>query len=373
MKRVLFSASIDIHILSFHIHYLKWFKERGFEVHVASNGNSDIPYTDVKHNVAFERSPFKISNLKAYRQLKKIIKHNKYDIIHCHTPMAGVLTRLAAINARDNGTKVLYTVHGFHFFNGAPRINWRVYYPVEKILSKYTDCLLTMNREDYQNAMKFNFKAKSIKLVNGVGIDLNKFAPQTEEVKKELRKKYGYAEDDFILLYTAELNNNKNQKFLIKVIDKLKNQIPNIKLLLAGTGKLEVYYKRLVKELNLDGYIVFLGYRKDISNLLKMSDIAVSSSRREGLPVNVMEAMATGLPAVVTNCRGNRDLISHEENGYVVDIDDIESFAQGIYRLYKSPQLRSRFGIKNLRMIRNYSCETTCKSMEDIYLEYLED
>jgi glycosyltransferase EpsD len=372
MKKILFTATVDSHIINFHIPYLKWFKEQGYEVHVASNGNSNIPFVDVKYNIPFERSPFKLANLKAYKQLKKIIDDNNYRLIHCHTPMGSVLTRLAAKKARKKGTKVIYTAHGFHFFKGSPLINWLLYYPVEKWLSKHTDCLITINDEDYESAVGKKFKAGSIKKVNGVGIDLNKFTPQTKEKKKELRKEYGYSNTDFILIYVAEMSYRKHQDLLINTIDILKNRIPNIKLLLVGSGNLMKKYKEQVKKLGLNDYIYFLGYRKDVPNLMAISDISVSSSRQEGLPVNVMEAMATGLPLVVTDCRGNRDLVRNKENGYVVGIDDVDGFANAIELIYKSKQIRKRFGEKSLIDIQRYSLDNIVREMKNMYLYYLD-
>jgi len=371
MKKVLFTATVDSHIIHFHIPYLQWFKEQGYEVHVASNGDSKIPFVDEKYNIPFERSPFKLTkNFKAYKQLRKLINNNNYKLIHCHTPVASVLTRLAAKKATKNETKVIYTVHGFHFFKGAPLINWLLYYPIEKWLSKYTDCLITINDEDYELAVN-NFKARSVKKVPGVGVDLNKFVPQTLEKKKELRKQYGYSDDDFILIYVAELNHNKHQDLLIKVVDVLKNKIPNIKLLLVGAGKLIEDYKQQVRDLKLEDHIHFLGYRKDVPNLMAIADVAVSASRREGLPVNVMEAMATGLPLVVTDCRGNRDLVVNGKNGFVIALDDVDAFADAIERLYNSQELRTKFGRANLEMIKEYSLENVIKYMEEIYRDYI--
>ena len=153
MKKVLFVASVNSHIIGFHTPYLKMFQERGYEVHVASYGDEKIEYCDKHHNIHFERFPFKLKNIKAYKELKKIIKDNKFEIIHCHTPTASVLTRLAARNARKKyNTKVIYTAHGFHFYKGAPAINWIIYYPIEKWLARYTDCLITINQEDYERA-----------------------------------------------------------------------------------------------------------------------------------------------------------------------------------------------------------------------------
>ena len=154
MKKVLFAATVDSHIKQFHLPYLKWFKEHGYEVHVATNGKEVIPYCDVKHQISFERSPLKFNNIKAIGQLKKIIEKEQFEIIHCHTPMGSVVTRLAALKARKNGTRVIYTAHGFHFFKGAPIQNWLIYYPIEKLMARYTDCLITINEEDYEFAKK---------------------------------------------------------------------------------------------------------------------------------------------------------------------------------------------------------------------------
>lgn len=365
--KILFVATVDEgHIIKFHIPYLKYFKENGYEVHVACAGNAKIPFCDLKYELTFERMPYKLSNLNAYKKLKSIIHSNNYDLIHCHTPVGGVLGRLASRKARVDGTKVLYTAHGFHFYKGASLKNWILYYPIEKWMSKYTDCLITINEEDYNIAINNKFKAKEIKLVHGVGVDLNKFQAQTIEKKSQTRREYGYKEEDFILFYAAELNHNKHQDLLINAVNVLKDEVPNIKLLLAGTGLLDSQYKEKVKELGLEANIEFLGFRKDIPNLLMLSDIAVASSRREGLPVNVMEAMATGLPLVVTNVRGHRDLIN-EQNGYVVELGDIKGFADCIEKLYRDENLRIEFGKQSMESVKKYSLENVLKEMQDIY------
>ena len=155
MKKVLFTATVDSHILHFHLPYLKLFKDNGYEVHVATNGDEVIPYCDVKHQICIERSPFKVNNIKAIKQLRKIIDKEKFDIVHCHTPMGSVVARIASKNARKNyGTRVIYTCHGFHFYKGAPLFNWIIFYPIEWYLSKYTDTLITINHEDENLARK---------------------------------------------------------------------------------------------------------------------------------------------------------------------------------------------------------------------------
>ena len=201
---------------------------------------------------------------------------------------------------------------------------------------------------------------------------MNKFLPQTVEAKNELRKEYGYIDNDFILLFSGELSYNKHQDLLIDAISLVKRtKVPNIKLLLAGVGVLSDQYKEQISRLGLEENVQILGYRKDVVSLLMMADIAVSSSRREGLPMNVMEAMATGLPLVVTDCRGNRDLVINNENGYVVGIDDVEGFADAIEKMYRSEELRDMFGRKSLELIKTYSLENVTKEMKKIYLSLL--
>lgn len=329
MKKVLFTATVDSHILQFHVPYLKWFKEQGYEVHVATNGDKEIPYCDKKHVISFERSPIKINNLKAIKDLKKIIDKDKFDIIHCHTPMGSVVTRLAAKKARKGGTSVIYTAHGFHFYKGAPLLNWLIYYPIEKWMSKYTDCLITINREDYELAKK-KFRTKQIEFVPGVGIELEKFQfEMSEEEKNKLKERLGIKKDDFVLIQVGELNKNKNQIMSINAIKELIKEYKDIHLLLVGTGELEQFYKQEIEKNKLQENIHMLGYRKDIPQLLKISNVLLSLSYREGLPVNVVEAMFCNLQIITTDCRGNRDLVDN-----LIEINNIKSLKTQIEKEY---------------------------------------
>ena len=329
MKKVLFTATVDSHILHFHLPYLKMFKDMGYEVHVATNGDEKIPFCDKKHKICFERSPFKVNNIKAIKLLKKVIDEEKFDLIHCHTPMGSVVTRLAARQARKLGTKVIYTAHGFHFYKGASKLNWILFYPIEKLLSRITDCIITINQEDYALA-KSKFKC-DVEFILGVGVEESKFIfNMSEEEKRSYRKKLGLSEDDFVIIYTADLRSGKNQGMLIKAISQIVKTFDKVKVLLPGLDSMNGEYQALAKELNVEKHIKFLGYRKDIPTLLKISNMAVSTSKREGLPVNIMEALASGLPVVVTNCRGNRDLVVDGENGFIVEIDDVQTLVDKI-------------------------------------------
>lgn len=367
MKKVLFTATVDSHILHFHIPYLRMFKEKGYEVHVATNGTEEIPYCDVKHVVSFERSPIKINNLKAIKQLKKIVDKESFEIIHCHTPMGSVVTRLAAKKARKKGTRVIYTAHGFHFFKGAPILNWVIFYPIEKYLAKYTDCLITINQEDYDLAKK-KFKAKQIELVHGVGVDETKFNfEMSKEEKHELRKSLGLKDDDFVLIQVGELNKNKNQIMSINSMRDLIKENPKIHLLLVGKGELEELYKKKIEEYKLQNNVHLLGYRKDVAELMKISNVLLSLSYREGIPVNVIEGMIVGLPIIATDCRGNRDLIENNKNGYILERRDKGNLIIFIERIYKNKDKEIKFGKESKSEVNQYLLNNIIEQIESIY------
>ena len=337
MKKALILASVASMIEQFNMGNIKVLQELKYEVHVATNFidsgtitreraeelKNKLKDLNVKYyQIDFDRNVLSTKNIQAYKQVKQLIKENKYNIIHIHSPIGGVCGRLAARKERKNGTKVIYTAHGFHFFKGAPAKNWLIYYPVEKWLSKYTDCLITINEEDY-NLAKKKFKAKNVEYVPGIGVDENKFNfEMSREERNELRKSLGINEDDFVFIYVAELSKRKNQQMLIKAISLLEpNVLEKVKVLLPGKDSMNGKYQGLAKNLNVDKNIQFLGYRTDIPKLMKISDLAVSTSRQEGLPVNLMEAMFCNLPIIATDCRGNRDLVPDNN---LVEIDNVE-------------------------------------------------
>lgn len=372
-NKILFCATVDDHFESFHLPYLRWFKEQGWEVHVAANGNLDLPFVDKKYNIPIQRSPYNKRNIKAYKKLKKLIADHRYKLIHCHTPMGGVLTRLAARKQRKYGTKVIYTAHGFHFCKGAPALNWLLYYPIERFLSRYTDCLITINHEDYQLAKKHKFKMKSIKYVHGIGVNTEVFKPVDDTGRNSLRRTYGYSETDFLLFYAAEFNENKNQQLLLETMALLQADLPNAKLLLAGDGPLFEKCKELAVNLGVEKMVDFLGFRSDIEALLKMCNVAVASSLREGLPVNIMEAMACGLPVIATENRGHNELILHNKNGWIVRNCPIE-FSETIKFAARNKELIKELGQRGRKeILEKYCINKVLKEKSQIYRSFMNE
>ena len=298
-------------------------------------------YTDlgcVQYHLDCTRSPFAKGNITCVKQIKKLVEENQYDIVHCHTPIAAACTRLACKGLRekrrntDHPLRVFYTAHGFHFYKGAPKKNWMIYYPIEWLCAHWTDTLITINKEDYELAKnKFSLGGKcKIEYVPGVGIDVDKFA-NTVVDRKAKRAELGIPEDACLLLSVGELNENKNHQIVIRALAELlktdEGQAKNYYYIIAGEGSLHQQLQDLIKQLNLRNRVFLLGFRKDCAELYKIADLFVHPSLREGLPVSVMEAQAASLNCIGSSIRGNRDLI---ENTNLFDPKDIRSVSAKI-------------------------------------------
>lgn len=315
------------------------------------------------YTISCTRSPLNRGTLKAIKELKKIVEDNKYDIVHCHTPIAAMCTRLACRKARKKGTKVLYTAHGFHFYKGAPMKNWLLYYPIEKICSYFTDMIITINQEDFELA-KMKMYAKSVEYVPGVGVDIERFSAAVVN-REEIRNEINVPKDALLMLSVGELNHNKNHEVVIRAMSKLKN--PNIHYAIAGRGELHNYLETLAEELGLTAQIHLLGFRPDIAQLYKASDICVFPSIREGLGLAAIEGMAAGLPLIVSDNRGTRDYAKHEINALVCIPQNVDMFAQAISRMMSDDELRHRMGIYNVEASRSYRVSKINEIMKELY------
>ena len=372
MKKILYVATVvKTHIMEFHIPYLKMLKEMGWETAVAARNDYEnptecnIPYCDNYYDVPFERNPLKFENIKAYKILKKIIDEGNYSIIHCHTPVGAMLTRLAAQDARRRGTKVFYTAHGFHFYKGAPIINWLLFYPVERFLAKKTDVLITINQEDYNCAK--NFKVSKVVYVPGVGIDIDKFDKRIGN-RDQKRAELGLKDSDFVILSVGELIVRKNHMLVLDALGELKKRekLDDIHYIICGCGILEAELKEKAYYLGVIDHVHFLGYRKDISEICNASDLFVFMSLQEGLPVALMEAMACGLPSICSDIRGNTDLIEKGKNGEIVESTS-EAVANGIEGLKKNEQLRIKYAYAAVSTIKHFDLISVKAAMRDIY------
>lgn len=366
--RVLYVATVvKKHIMQFHIPFLKMCKDAGWETAVAAQNDyadpddCDIPYCDTYFDVLFERSPIKTKNFTAYRELKKIIEQGDYDIIHCHTPVGAMLTRLAARSARRKGTKVIYTAHGFHFYKGAPLKNWLLYYPVERLLARWTDVLITINKEDYSRAQKF--KSGRCVYIPGVGIDVNKFSkPISGEECHRIRAEMGIPDDVILICSVGELNINKNHSLVIRAMAQL--DCTNIHYCIAGEGEYRETLMSLARELGIKDRVHLLGYCSDVQMLYQASDIFCFPSLREGLPVALMEAMASGLPCVASRIRGCVDLLG-KDNEILFDPIDVEGCKKKLEYMIKNITIGQK--ADSSEALSLFSKDSVMKQMREVY------
>lgn len=372
MKKILFAATVESHILNFHIPFINYFKSMGYEVHVIcklGTRRKELDDIGVKcFDVNFSRNPYSFSNIIALIQIIRIMKENSYELVHVHTPLAAFFTRFAA--NITNTKPVIYTAHGFHFYKGAPIKNWIIYYSMEKIAAHWTDGIITMNKEDFHLAHKLHIRQKkNIFLVNGVGVDVNKYAANFKE-KNSIRKKMGLKDNDIILLTIAELIPGKNHKQVIDTIEKYYKE-SNIYYLIIGNGKHENLLKKYVTKKGLDKKITFLGFRHDVPEIINTCDIVILTSYREGLPRCLMEAMAASKPIIATDVRGNRDLVYDGVNGYLVPVDGIEETYKAIDKLICNKNLRLKKGQAGHEIILEYDIEKVLDQMKKIYINFL--
>ncbi|MER1984381.1 MAG: glycosyltransferase family 4 protein [Solibacillus sp.] len=368
---ILFIATVYDHLAVFHKPYINYFQEQGYTVHVAgsiSMGRKDEleAIGAICHDISFDKSVLSKRNLKACKELNRLFNDIHYELIHVHTPIASFLTRFVLKNKKMQGP-VVYTAHGFHFYNGAPLKNWLIYFSSEKIAAKWTDHLITINQEDYENSVRLGYSSKNVSLVHGVGVEFEK--KEQHEVF-DLKKFLGVPNEAILIGYVAELNENKNHQFLLNNWKRIKNEFENAYLLIIGIGGLENELKDFVNREQLRD-VMFLGYRKDVPILLNQIDIVTLLSFREGLPKSIMEAMSKKIPCVVSNTRGMRDLIKNEKNGYVVEQGDNEQLYNAFKQLLTSPALRSEMGQESYTMVQPYLMGNVMQEYADIYKKLL--
>ena len=321
----------------------------------------DVTY----YNQHIYRNIFDIKTIKiGYNHLCRLLEaHPDISVIHCNTPIGGVLGRICG---KKYGKKVIYMAHGFHFYKGAPLLNRTIFKGIEKWMARKTDCLITINQEDYEAAQKFKLnKGGKVFKVNGVGVDLNSFDGIPVNVK-EKRESLGLPEDAVVGIVVGDLNENKNVKTIIRALPLVDG---NIHIIICGFGPLEVALKKLAKDLGVDNRCHFLGFRTDVKELYLASDIFIFASQREGLPRSTMEAMLAGLPCVVSKIRGNIDLIDDNKGGTLFPPKDFDSLAKELTILADNPCLRAKYGTYNKERIKEYDIEVVKQQMLDIYKE----
>ena len=325
---------------------------------------------DVKlHHIDLVRSPYSFRNYKALKQLVKIIRDEKIDCIHCNTPVGGILGRFAGRKCKVK--KVIYQAHGFHFYKGAPKKNWLLYYPIEKWLAHYTDAIITINQEDYELA-KSKLKLRNagkVYYVPGVGIDTSQYNIKAKS-RDDKRIELNIPLNAFVIISVGELNSNKNNSVIISALKQLKRN--DIHYVMCGVGELETELRRQADNAGLHDNVHFLGYRNDVKELYEIADCFVMPSLREGLSRSIMEAMASGLPCVVSRIRGNVDLVDEGKGGFLCHPKCTEEFATAIENIAANIVMRNSMGEYNKGKIKAFDVLDVVEKLKSIYAEIRE-
>ena len=370
MKVLIIANYAQEHINKFHLETIRRFKELGWQVDVASRADAEVPGADRVFDLPMERNPFRLRSLSAIRQLKEILRQGDYQAIHCHTMAGKVIGILAARHFRRSGLRILYTSHGFQYYSGAPLRNWLAL-PLDKWLMRYVDVLITINREDDRNARRFRFKAKHLFQCHGAGVPLERFR-QEGTPRQAVRESLGIPADAKVLNYVAELNRNKNQEYLLRMFAQLKTEIPDLYMLLVGPDHYDGRIQREIQSAGDAGRILCLGWRSDVGDLIRASDVAVASSIREGFGINIVEYMACGVPVVATDNRGHRETIEDGVTGYLTPLRDPSMMADRVRLLLTDADRRSAVTSAASERLPQYDEQTIVQQIVDIYRNYVE-
>ena len=374
MKKILFISNIANEITNFTRPSIEVSQSMDYEFHLAANcsdfsdvADSEREYNIKIHHVDIDRNPFNKNNIIAFKQMLDLIKKENIDVIHCNTPIGGVLGRFCGKKAKV--PKIIYTAHGFHFFEGNSKIKNLIFKTAERIMAKHTDAIITINQEDYSAAKEFTLRKNGqVYYIPGVGVDTKKYKINNFN-KEEYKKILGLSSDDIVLIAMGDLIARKNYEASIKAIAKTNNK--KLKFLICGKGPRLSSLKYLAKSLEVEDKIHFLGYRKDIKELLNISDIFLFTTYQEGLPRSMMEAMSAGLPCVVSKIRGNTDLIEDGVGGFLRDPNDIEGFSGALNKLASDKDIREQMRRINLEKVKKFDVKNIKKEVKSAYTEIL--
>ncbi len=376
MKKILYITTIAGFLPQFEMNDVKIMQSLGYEVHYASNFNVIVYSFDlaalkrqgvITHHIDIVKSPLGIrNNSKAVKQLRQIIEEENINIVHCHNPMGGIDGRLAAKLSNKN-PYVMYTAHGFHFYEGAPKLNWMLYYPAEKFFSRMTDKIITINDEDYKRAMAFpTRKRKSAVRIHGVGVNKERFKPNPA-ISNEKREELNVPTNAFHIVTAAELNENKNQKVIIEAIHNIPNE--NIYYSICGDGPNANNLREMIESYGLSNRVKLLGYRNDMEKILQTADCFAFPSKREGLGVAAIEALLCGVPLIAADNRGTREYVNNFENGIMCKPDCVGDYEQAILRMINDKVMRQQMSDIARESAKKFCIEEVSKVMVRVYNE----
>ena len=362
-KKLLYIASSFGHLASFHQPYTEWLAQQGYDVHAAAGGEQRALRGVSRYiPLPFEKSMFSPRNFAAVLQLRSLLLRENYAMISLHTSLAAFFARLAVqLLPKSQRPVVMNTAHGYLFDGRTPVLKRTLLLGAERMTAPITDWLLTMNRQDEQIAKRYQL-GRHIVPTPGMGIALTRFSPPSPAEKRALRRAMELPENSLVLIYAAEFSGRKNQKMLISAMPEL----PNAVLLLPGRGALLDECRVLAQQQDGADRVRFPGFASNIEQYYRAADLCVSSSRSEGLPFNVMEAMACGLPAVLSDVKGHEDLVRSGENGFLFPYDDKNAFIRAVKQAAE-PTFRAQMSAAAVQTATPYGIDAVFPQLTALY------
>ncbi len=380
-KKILILTAVGGFATQFELENIRILQEMGYTVYHASNLENPfyplhrelLEQMGVRlYHVDIAKSPYKVfTNLRAYRELKKLIERERIEVIHCHNPVGGLLGRMLGFRYEKQGMRVIYTAHGFHFYKGAPLKNKLFFYPVERVMARATDVLITINREDYANAKKMHLKPGGrVYRIPGVGIRRERVC-ELQGAGEKTREQFKIPTQAFHMVSVGELNKNKNHTVVIQAISALNRN--DIYYTICGEGDQKQKLRQMIQEFGLQKQVFLVGYQERVAPYLQSADVFVFPSVREGLGMAALEGMAMGLPVIAAKNRGTVEYVRDGKNGYFCSWNRRKDFENAIMKLYENPNMCKKMGEAARKTATHFTLEETTKKMRAIYQELLNE
>jgi glycosyltransferase involved in cell wall biosynthesis len=371
MPKLLFVTTIAATLRAFLLPLATHFRALGWQVDALAAGATTcgecVDNFDRVFDASWGRDVFAFwANARGGAILREVVQRGDYDIIHLHTPIASMVGRLA-LHSRKRRPRVIYTAHGFHFYQGGAWGRNLAFIAMEKFAGYWTDALVVINDEDLQSARRLDLVPKErIFYMPGIGVDVERFTPTLSSInaRERLRLDLEIKSGETVFMQVADFIPRKRHADLIRAFAEIEEGSP--KLLLAGDGPERSVMQRLAHELGVLDRVKFLGMRSDISELLHIVDALLLVSCQEGLPRSVLEAMAVGKPVIGTAVRGTRDLIE-DGAGLLVPVGDVGAIADAMRRIIREPEQAHQMGRRGRELASQYDVRRIVESHARLY------
>ncbi|MGL5924162.1 glycosyltransferase family 4 protein [Chroococcidiopsis sp.] len=373
MKKILCVTTVPDTLCAFVLPFAHHFRSLGWQVDAMAQGvstNADCLQTfDRVWEIEWSRNPLQLQNLTvAPRQIRTVVEQEGYDIVHVHTPVAAFVTRYALNGLRQQGkVKLIYTAHGFHFYQGGKPLKNLVFLALEKLAGQWTDYLVVINREDEKAVKQHQIVADTqLCYMPGIGVDFDFYNRDTvtAEAAERVRQELGLTPANPLLVCAAEFIPRKRHSDILRAFARLDR--PEVHLALAGDGRLMAQMQQLANELGIEQNVRFLGFRRDIPTLISISAALILVSEQEGLPRCIMESFCLGVPVIGTKIRGTRDLLA-DRCGLLIDVGDIEALTQAMAWIVDNPEAARIMGERAKERVATYDLRHILKLYESLY------